>query len=122
MAKGNKKLQGRIKRKRRIRAKISGTSQKPRLSVYRSCKHIYAQIIDDERGQTLFTVSDLSPQLVEEVAAKKKKEKAYAFGKVVASLCQEKGITTVVFDRNGYLYHGRIQELANGAREGGLKF
>jgi ribosomal protein L18 len=76
MAKGNKKLQGRIKRKRRIRAKISGTSQKPRLSVYRSCKHIYAQIIDDERGQTLFTVSDLSPQLVEEVAAKKEKRKS----------------------------------------------
>lgn len=122
MGKSNTKLLGRIRRKRRIRAKISGTNARPRLCVFRSCKHIYAQIIDDVQGHTLLAVSDISAQIREDVAGKKKREKAFALGKAVAAICLEKGIESVVFDRNGCIYHGRIKAVADGAREGGLKF
>jgi large subunit ribosomal protein L18 len=83
---------------------------------------MYAQLIDDVQGKTIMTVSDLSSELKEKFAEMKKKEKAYALGKEVASQCQEKGIEQIVFDRNGFIYHGRVKALAEGAREGGLKF
>lgn len=126
MGKTSAKLKGRIRRKRRIRRKISGTAAKPRLSVFRSSKRIYAQVVDDTandgNGATLFTVGCNSPALKDEVQGKEKKEKAAAVGKAVAAKCQELGIKTVVFDRNGFIFHGRVKAVADGAREGGLEF
>ncbi|MCB9642432.1 MAG: 50S ribosomal protein L18 [Myxococcales bacterium] len=122
MGKTNPKLQARLRRKRRIRATISGTAERPRLTVFRSSKHIYAQIIDDLAGHTLAAVSDNSPQLRDEVKSMKKKERAARVGQMIAERCKELGISSVVFDRNGYIYHGRVQALAEGAREGGLQF
>lgn len=122
MGKTNPKLQARLRRKRRIRATISGTPERPRLTVFRSSKFIYAQIIDDQAGHTLASVSDQSPQLREELKSLKKKERAARVGQLLAERCKELGIASVVFDRNGYIYHGRIQALADGAREGGLEF
>lgn len=121
MGKTNPKLVARLRRKRRVRAKVSGTSERPRLTVFRSNKHIYAQVIDDTKGHTLLTASDLTPALREELNSLKKKEKAKRLGQYVASRCLELGVKQVVFDRNGFIYHGRIKELADGAREGGLK-
>ena len=109
----------RMKRHKRVRAKLSGTSETPRLNVFRSEANIYAQIIDDTKGVTLVSASSLD-KAVEgyggNVAA------AAAVGKLVAERAKAKGIETVVFDRGGYLYHGRVKELAEGAREGGLQF
>ncbi len=126
MGKTSAKLKGRIRRKRRIRRKISGTTAKPRLSVFRSSKHIYAQLVDDTanngNGKTLFTIGCNSPALRDGLQGKEKKEKAKEVGKAVASKCQELGIKTVVFDRNGFIYHGRVKAMADGAREGGLEF
>ncbi len=122
MGKTNPRVVARLKRKKRIRKKIFGTPERPRLSVFRSCKHIYAQVIDDTKGHTLAALSDLSPELKGELEGKKKKEKAFIVGKKLAALCLEKGIEKVVFDRNGFIYHGRVKSLADGAREGGLKF
>jgi large subunit ribosomal protein L18 len=122
MGKTNPKLQARLRRKRRIRATISGTPERPRLTVFRSSKFIYAQIIDDQAGHTLASVSDQSPQLREELKSLKKKERAARVGQLLAERCKELGIASVVFDRNGYIYHGRVQALADGAREGGLEF
>ncbi|MCK6508431.1 50S ribosomal protein L18 [Myxococcota bacterium] len=122
MGKTNPKLQARLRRKRRIRATISGTPERPRLTVFRSSKFIYAQIIDDQAGHTLASVSDQSPQLREDLKSLKKKERAARVGQLLAERCKELGITSVVFDRNGYIYHGRVQALADGAREGGLEF
>ncbi len=105
----------------RIRKKISGTAEKPRLAVFRSNKQIYAQLIDDVKGVTLLAASSRE----KEVAAKtgvNKTEQAKLVGQVLASKCREKGIGTVVFDRSGYKYHGRVKSLADAAREGGLKF
>jgi large subunit ribosomal protein L18 len=107
----------RLKIKRRIRSKISGDAQKPRLSVFRSNKQIYAQIIDDREGKTLAAASSLG--MTEKVA---KKEQAAKVGELLAKNAQAAGIAEVVFDRNGYLYHGRVKELADAARNGGLKF
>ncbi len=108
----------RYRRHRRIRAKVKGTEGIPRLCVFRSAKHIYAQLIDDEKGRTLFSASD-----VELKGEKKSKtEKAYQVGKLIAKKSLEKKIEKVVFDRAGYKYHGRVKALAKGAREGGLKF
>ncbi len=121
MGKTSPRLKARLRRKRRVRAKIAGTANKPRMSVFRSSKHIYAQVIDDVKGHTLVAASDLSPQLRDEVKGLKKAEKARAVGKLVASRCKELGIENVVFDRNGFIFHGRIKEVAEGAREGGLK-
>ncbi len=108
----------RYRRHRRIRAKVKGTEEIPRLCVFRSAKHIYAQLIDDEKGRTLFSASDI------ELKNKKmsKTEKAYQVGKLIAKKSLEKKIEKVVFDRAGYKYHGRVKALAEGAREGGLKF
>lgn len=112
----------RLRRKRRIRKKISGTSERPRLVVYRSLKHIMAQVIDDTKGHTLAAASSLSPEIRDACAGLKKTEQAKLVGLLIAKRCKEKGIEKVVFDRNGFLYHGRVQALAEGAREGGLKF
>ena len=106
----------------RIRAKISGTPVRPRLCVYRSLKHIYVQIINDENGTTLAAASTLDPDLREQVAGKTKKEAARIVGEAVAKKALDKGIKKVVFDRSGYIYHGRVEEVAAGAREAGLEF
>ena len=111
-----KKEQRRIKIKYRVRNKISGTAARPRLSVFRSNKQIYAQVIDDETAKTLVSASSLGMETMP------KKEQAAKVGEALAQKSIEAGITTVVFDRNGYLYHGRVKELADGARKGGLKF
>jgi large subunit ribosomal protein L18 len=110
----------RRKRHARVRAKLSGTSARPRLNVFRSNKHIYAQIIDDMSGVTLASASTLDKDLSLESTGNV--EAAQKVGELVAKRAVEKGITSVVFDRGGYLYHGRIQALANAARENGLQF
>jgi len=109
----------RIKRHMRIRNKISGTAERPRLNVFRSNKNIYAQIIDDLSGKTLAAASTLDKEIEGNGG---NKEAAKEVGKLVAKRAADKGITEVVFDRGGYVYHGRVKELADGAREGGLKF
>lgn len=117
------KNSGRYRRKRRIRKKITGTAARPRLSVYRSNAHIYAQLIDDDRGETLASASTVDRALRGELGEDtEKQEAAHKVGLLVAQRALESGIESVVFDRNGYVYHGRISALADGAREGGLKF
>jgi large subunit ribosomal protein L18 len=112
----------RATKKARIRRKISGTAERPRLTVFRSLNHIYAQIIDDTKGTTLLEASSKSKELVEEIKSSKGKiSKSKLVGKLIAKRAVEKGITTAVFDRSGYQYHGRIKAVADGAREGGLK-
>lgn len=113
------KLNRRAKIKRRIRKKISGTSMVPRLSVFRSNKQIYAQVIDDTTGKTLAAASSYNNKAADK---KNKIDQAAVVGKEVAEKAVKAGIGTVVFDRNGYLYHGRVKSLADSAREGGLKF
>ena len=108
----------RLKRHRRIRGKISGTAERPRLSIFRSNKNIYAQLIDDVAGVTLASASTLD----ENVSDATKVEQAAAVGKAIAEAAKAKDISTVVFDRSGYLYHGRVQALADAARENGLDF
>ncbi|MDD2647559.1 MAG: 50S ribosomal protein L18 [Eubacteriales bacterium] len=112
----------RVIRHARVRKKISGTPEMPRLSVYRSLNHIYAQIIDDTNGVTLVAASTLDPQLKGQLDDKTKKEAAKLVGKTIAERALQKQIESVVFDRGGYVYTGRVQEVANGAREAGLKF
>ena len=109
----------RIRRHKRVRGKIFGTAQKPRLCVFRSLKNIYAQVIDDENGKTLASASSLDKEFNQYGG---NKEAAKLVGQAVAKAALEKGITEVVFDRGGYIFHGRVQELAEGAREAGLKF
>ena len=106
----------------RIRKIVSGTSEQPRMTVFRSNKQIYVQFIDDLAGVTLATASSLDKEVVAEAAGKNKCEVAALVGKLAATRAIEKGISTVAFDRNGYLYHGRVKMLADAAREGGLKF
>jgi len=101
--------------------KISGTPERPRLNVFRSLHHIYAQVIDDVAGNTLVSASTVDKEVVDQGAGKKKQEQAAIVGKIIAQRALDSGITEVVFDRGGYLYHGRIKALADGAREGGLK-
>ena len=116
------KQERRIKIKYRVRNKISGTLERPRMTVFRSNKQIYVQFIDDLAGVTLATASSLDKEVAAEVAGKNKCEIAALVGKLAAQRAIEKGISTVSFDRNGYLYHGRVKMLADAAREGGLKF
>ena len=116
------KYEGRLRRKKRIRSRVEGTTERPRLSVFRSLKHIYAQVVDDGSGATLLTVSSLSKEVRDELKGLKKSERAKKVGTLVAKKCLEKKIDKVVFDRNGNLYHGRVKALATGAREAGLKF
>ena len=113
---------GRERRKLRIRKRMSGTVEKPRLTVFRSAKHIYAQVIDDVTGKTVAHASTLSKDLKGSLDEGNKTEAAKKVGALVAKICLSKKISKVVFDRNGYLYHGRVSALANAAREGGLKF
>ncbi|MEJ5329537.1 MAG: 50S ribosomal protein L18 [Desulfobaccales bacterium] len=122
MGKTNLRLAMRLKRKRRIRKKISGTPERPRLSVFRSASHIYGQIIDDTRGHTLAAASTLSPELKDQIAGLKKVEAAKLVGKLLAEKARLAGVERVIFDRNGFLYHGRVKALADSAREHGLIF
>lgn len=119
----NKKHNRWLKKKASIRKKLQGTAGRPRLTIYRSAKHIYAQIIDDTTGKTLVSASTLSKDLRESIKdVKSPMEVCKLVGKQAAKLALEKKIQTVVYDRNGYLYHGRVKAVADGAREGGLKF
>jgi large subunit ribosomal protein L18 len=122
MLKKNVKSDSRYRRKRRVRKKIYGTPERPRLSVYRSNEHIYAQVINDVEGVTLVSASTIDKKLREELSPLKKTEAAQLVGKYVAERAKQKGCQRVVFDRSGYLYHGRVAAVATGAREGGLEF
>lgn len=121
-AKLNPRQEARLKRRKRIRKKISGSAERPRLSVFRSSKHIYAQVIDDLNGVTLVAASTLNPEIRGQEKVKGKMEDAKRVGKMVADKAKAQGITRVVFDRNGFLYHGRVRALATAAREAGLEF
>lgn len=112
----------RQRRKRSIRKKILGTPNRPRLTVYRSNKHIYAQVIDDLNGHTLASASTVDTEMRDDVAELEKEDQAREIGKRLAERVKEKGIEKVVFDRNGFIYHGRVAAVADGAREGGLEF
>lgn len=112
----------RIKRHLRVRKNISGTPERPRLNVYRSLSNIYAQVIDDTTGRTLVSASSLEKEIKDKVEYCGNKAAAKEVGLLVAKKALDKGIKAVVFDRGGYVYHGRVQELAEGAREGGLEF
>ncbi len=119
------KIDSRLKRKDRIRKKLSGTTERPRLTVYKSLKHIYAQVVDDSTGKTLAFASSLSKELKgknEGADAGDKKADATRAGKLIADQCKAANLGAVVFDRNGFPYHGRIAAVADAAREGGLKF
>jgi len=122
MSKTNPRMSMRLKRKSRIRKNLSGTSSRPRLSVFRSARHIYAQIIDDLQGVTLAAAGSLSPEIKDRLSGLKKKDAAREVGKLLADKAKSKGIEQVVFDRNGFLYHGRIKSLADSCREHGLVF
>jgi large subunit ribosomal protein L18 len=115
------KTESRLRRKKRIRKRVSGSPDRPRLTVFRSNKHIYAQVIDDASARSLVSVSSLGKGLAGGLQGQDKKTKAKAIGTAIAKVCLDKGIKQVVFDRNGYAYHGRVKELAEGAREGGLE-
>jgi len=119
MANRDSRNDKRQKRHTRVRATISGTAERPRLNVFRSLNHIYAQLIDDIAGVTLVAASSIEKDFT---GAGGNKTAAAAVGKALAGRAKDKGITAVVFDRGGYLYHGRVQALADGAREGGLQF
>ena len=116
------KLEGRARRKARIRNKISGTSERPRLSVFRSARHIYAQVVDDSGGGTLAYASTLSRDLKGTLESDDKTGAAKKVGALIAKMCLERKVEKVVFDRNGFLYHGRVKALAEAAREAGLSF
>jgi large subunit ribosomal protein L18 len=117
-----KSQKARKKRHRRVRVKISGTAERPRLNVYRSLNHIYVQVIDDVESNTLIAASTIDNEVAKQLEGKSKKDQAAVVGEVVADRAKKAGITEVVFDRGGYLYHGRVKALADGARKGGLKF
>lgn len=112
----------RKRRHARVRRKLEGTTERPRLNVFRSSHHLYAQVIDDSTGRTLVSASTLDRKLRDEIGQLEAHEQAKAVGKALAERAKEAGIETVVFDRGGYPYHGRIQALAEGSREGGLIF
>jgi large subunit ribosomal protein L18 len=120
--KAKSRLISRKKRHRRVRTRVSGTPERPRLNVFRSSKHIYAQVIDDLSGRTMAAASSLDPTLRKEIPHGGNKEAARKVGALVADRAVDQGIKEVVFDRGGYLYHGRVKELAEGAREKGLIF
>ncbi len=118
----NLRKKARLKRKKRIRKKISGTNEQPRLSVFRSSKHIYAQIIDDTKGHILIVASSMGKRVIEQPKFENKIAMAKFVGKLLGKRATEKGINRVVFDRNGFLYHGRVKAVSDGAREAGLNF
>ncbi len=112
----------RVRRQRRVRKKLTGTPERPRLCVFRSSKHIYAQVVNDENGTTLASASTLDPEVKAQVAYGGNKAAASAVGKAVAERAKQAGIDKICFDRRSYKYHGRVQALADAAREAGLKF
>jgi large subunit ribosomal protein L18 len=116
------KVLARVRRQQRVRRRLQGTDARPRLCVFRSGKHIYAQVISDETGRTLAAASTLSPGLKGQLQHTGDREAAKQVGTLIARLCQERAIRAVVFDRNGFLYHGRVKALADAARESGLQF
>lgn len=118
----NKKIFLRMKRKRRVRSRIKGTEDRPRLNIFRSLKHIYAQVIVDITGNTIASASTLSPELRGILTHTGNVEAAKKVGELIAKKCLEKGVKKVVFDRNGYLYHGRVKALAEASRAEGLVF
>jgi large subunit ribosomal protein L18 len=118
----NGKVVSRTRRRERVRRRVRGTTERPRLSVFRSGKHMYAQVIADTSGQTILAVSTLTKELREQLGKKADVNAAKQVGLLAARRCKEKGITRVVFDRNGFLFHGRVRAVAEGAREGGLEF
>lgn len=122
MSKTDKKLTARLRRHRRVRARLSGTAERPRLNVYRSSENIYAQVIDDVQGHTLVSASTVDPQVRGQLEGKNKTDAAKLVGDLVAKRAVEAGITNVIFDRGGWQYHGRVKALADAAREAGLKF
>ncbi|MDR0355015.1 MAG: 50S ribosomal protein L18 [Deltaproteobacteria bacterium] len=122
MGKENIRQLARQRRQARVRKRVRGTETCPRLCVFRSATHIYAQIIDDAKGVTLAAVSTLTPAVKEKLAGLKKTQQATEVGKSLALAAKEKGVDKVVFDRNGFLYHGRVKALSEGAREAGLQF
>ena len=116
------KVVARKRRQARVRARVRGTTERPRLSVFRSDKHIYVQVIADSSGTTLLAVSTLTPELRGQLKKTTDVTAAKQVGLLAARRCREKGINRIVFDRNGFLYHGRVRAVAEGAREGGLEF
>jgi len=121
MSQTNPRKVARIKRQARIRKKIRGTSERPRLSIFRSARHMYAQIVDDSVGATLVAASSADKEFKEQPKFDSKKAAAVYIGKLIARRALDKGIKKVVFDRNGFLYHGRVKALSDGAREAGLE-
>lgn len=122
MAKVKQRALARARRQRRIRVRVHGTPERPRLNVFRSLRHIYAQVIDDSIGHTIVAVSTLDSEVEQQLKDLNKTQQAQFVGKVVAERALEKGVKEVVFDRGGYKYHGRVKALAEGARAGGLSF
>lgn len=116
------RAQARQRRHQRVRRKIEGTPDRPRLNVFRSLHHIYAQVIDDAAGSTVVSASSLEPELHQQMDGKSKTEQAKTVGTILAERAKEKGIDKVIFDRGGYRYHGRVKALADASREGGLEF
>lgn len=122
MKKGKTPLAARKRRHIRVRKTVSGTPERPRLAVYRSLNHVYAQIIDDTAGHTLVAATDLEAEVAKAKNGKKKSEVAHMVGEQLAKKAKQKGIDAVVLDRGGFRYHGRVKALAEGARKGGLSF
>lgn len=122
MIKQRDRNEARQRRHLRMRKGLQGTPERPRLCVFRSSIHIYAQLIDDRAGRTLAAASTLDPEIRERAASAKKADAGKMVGQLIARRAQERGVRRVVFDRGGYVYHGRVQALAEGAREGGLEF
>jgi large subunit ribosomal protein L18 len=122
MGKTNPRILARKRRQARVRKKVRGTAQRPRLCVFRSAKHIYAQVIDDVAGATLASASTMNPDMQSELAGKNKVDVAKVVGREVARQAMAKDIKQVIFDRNGFLYHGRVAALSESAREAGLEF
>ena len=118
----DRKKQARLKRKRRVRKKVHGTLERPRLSVFRSAKQIYAQIIDDTQGNTIASVSSMEKVVKDHPKFENNIEKAVFLGKLIGERALKKGFTKVVFDKNGYMYHGRVKAVSEGARQAGLVF
>jgi large subunit ribosomal protein L18 len=121
MAKNNRRV-ARLRRHKRVREHVVGTSERPRLNVFRSLHHIYAQVIDDSQNHTLVSASTIDQGVESQVQGLNKTQQAHVVGKVLAERALEQGIGKVVFDRGGYQYHGRVKAVADGAREGGLEF
>ncbi len=117
-----KAIEQRLRRKQRVRVRVLGTSERPRMTVFRSNKHIYVQVVDDSRSVSLAAVSTLTKEVKAKLEGQDKTGEAKVIGAAIANACKRAGITKVVFDRNGYAYHGRISALAAAAREAGLEF